>query len=211
MIPAAGALVVGGTDTGVGKTIFAAALAGALKADYWKPIQAGLAGPTDSEIVAELGGLSPERVHAESYRLTAAASPHLAARLDGVQIDARSLRPPTTQRELVIELAGGLLVPLDRSVLQIDVVAGWQLPVIVVARTALGTINHTLLTLEALRAREIPVAGIAFVGEDNADSEETICRIGNTKRLGRLPIVKPLTAETLAWAFTQNFELEDLR
>jgi dethiobiotin synthetase len=209
--PRNSSFIVAGTDTGVGKTVFAAALAGALGADYWKPVQAGLDGPTDSEIALELGSLVPERVHEEAYRLTTAASPHRAARLDGVEIDVSKLRVPDVQHSLVIELAGGLLVPLSPSTLQIDVIADWRIPVILVARTTLGTINHSLLSIEAMRRRRLPIAGIAFVGEENRDSEAIICEIGGTRRLGRLPIIDPLTAEMLASAFAENFRLEDLR
>ena len=205
------AFVIAGTDTGIGKTVFAAALANALAADYWKPIQAGLDEPTDSDVVASLGRLSPGRVHAEAYRLQTPASPHLAAELDGVEIDVARLCLPAHDRPLVIELAGGLLVPLSRTVLQVDVVAGWRLPVILVARTSLGTINHTLLSLEALRSRDVSIAGVAFVGDQNVDTEETVCAIGGVRRLGRLPVVEQLTSASLAQAFTAHYDLEDFR
>ncbi|MBU1209910.1 MAG: dethiobiotin synthase [Alphaproteobacteria bacterium] len=211
------AIVIAGTDTGVGKTIFAAALASALRADYWKPVQAGLDRPTDSETVAALGGLHggphgglhDERIRTEAYRLATAASPHRAAELDDLEIDPARLQLPPHQRALVIELAGGLMVPLTRSVLQIDVVAQWRMPVVLVARTSLGTINHSLLSIEALRGRGVEIAGIAFVGEENVDSEEVIAAIGGVKRLGRLPVVSPLTAENLASAFAENFVIGD--
>lgn len=207
--------VVAGTDTGIGKTVFAAALAGALGADYWKPVQAGLDGPTDSETVRELAGSHIGQTLPEAYLLTLPASPHAAAAHDGIEIDVARLVSPqearVSPRPLVIELAGGLLVPLTPSVLQIDIIARWQLPVVLVARTALGTINHSLLSLEALRARSIPVAGVAFVGEAQAMSETTIARIGNVKRLGRLPVVEPLTPEGLRSAFADGFDLRGFR
>lgn len=210
-MPADRAIVVAGTDTGVGKTVFAAALAGALEADYWKPVQAGLDALTDSEAVAELSGLAPHRIHREAYRLKTPCSPHLAARLDEVEIDPARIVMPRISGPLVIELAGGLLVPLKRSLLQIDVVAGWQARVVLVARTALGTINHTLLSLEALRRRGIDVAGVAFVGDENEDSEAIIGEIGDVKRLGRLPIIRPLTPGGLAVAFNTHFAVGDFR
>ncbi len=200
--------VIAGTDTGIGKTVFAAGLAGAIDADYWKPIQAGLEDATDREVVAELSGLGQGRLFAECYRLRTPASPHWAAELDGIEIDVGQLSPPETDRPMVIELAGGLMVPITRSVLQIDMIAPWKLPVILVARTSLGTINHTLLSLEALRSRAIDVLGVAFVGEENADSERTICAIGSVKRLGRLPFIDPLTREGLSKAFFENFDME---
>ncbi len=205
------AFVIAGTDTGVGKTVFAAALANALTASYWKPIQAGLDEATDTDVAAEIGGVPPSRLLQEAYRLRTPASPHFAAESDGVVIDVERLTPPADKRPLVIELAGGLLVPVTRSVLQIDVVADWRLPVILVARTSLGTINHTLVSLETLRSREIEVAGVAFVGEKTVDTEETICAFGQVRRLGRLPFVEPLTAAALAEAFAANFSLEDFR
>ncbi|MCH9806305.1 MAG: dethiobiotin synthase [Alphaproteobacteria bacterium] len=200
--------VIAGTDTDVGKTVFAAALAGVLDADYWKPIQAGLDGPTDRDVVKALSGLDGKRLLPEIYRLRTPASPHLAAELDGLEIDVGRLVVPETKQRLVIELAGGLLVPITRSCLQIDVVERWGLPVVLVARTALGTINHTLLSLEALRARAIGVIGVAFVGDENIDSEQTICAYGAARWLGRLPVVDPLTREGLAAALMENFDME---
>lgn len=208
-MPSQRAFVVAGTDTGVGKTVFAAALAGALGADYWKPIQAGLGGLTDSETVAALGGIAAHRIRSEAYRLATPASPHWAAELDGLEIETEALQLPVHEGPLVIELAGGLMVPLTRSVLQIDVVAGWRAPVVLVARTSLGTINHSLLSIEALRGLGVEITGVAFVGEESADSEEIICSLGGVKRLGRLPVVSPLTADSLAAAFAENFAVED--
>jgi dethiobiotin synthetase len=202
-------LVVSGTDTNIGKTIFSAALAAALGSDYWKPVQSGLEGETDSELVARLGGLPPERIHPEAYRLAMPASPHRAAAAEHIAIDADPLTPPATNRQLVIEGAGGLLVPLNADTLFADVFARWTIPVVLCARTELGTINHSLLSIEALRARGIPILGIAFIGEANDDSEATIARIGGVKQLGRLPWLDPLNRDTLAAAFAANFNLSD--
>lgn len=199
-----GAFVVTGTDTGVGKTVFAAGLAGALGACYWKPVQAGLADGGDAASVAALAGLPAGRILPERYRLSTPCSPHRAAELDGVIIDPAALAVPD-QRPLVIEGAGGALVPLTREFLFADLFARWGLPVIVVARTALGTINHSLLTLEALRARGVPVHGIAFVGEPAEDSQGTIAAIGQVRVLGRLPWLDPLDATGLAAAFAAGF------
>lgn len=202
------AFVVTGTDTGVGKTVFAAALAGALGAYYWKPVQAGLDGGTDAAEVARLSGLAPELILPEAYRLKAPLSPHRAAALEGLTIDPARLTLPE-QRPLVVEGAGGALVPITPDWLYADQFARWGLPVVVVARTALGTINHSLLTLEALRARGVAVHGIAFVGEGQEDSEETICRIGRVRRLGRLPLLERLDPGSLAAAFAAGFALAD--
>lgn len=202
------AFVVTGTDTGIGKTVFSAALAGALGAHYWKPVQSGLDEGADKDAVARLAALPPARIVPEVYRLTAPLSPHRAAELDGVTIDPdRLVLPPV--RPLVVEGAGGALVPVTRAVTYADVFARWGLPVIVVARTALGTINHSLLTFEALRARGIAIHGVAFVGEANPDSEATIAAMGGVRRLGRLSLLPELTPPALARAFDAGFARED--
>lgn len=194
-------IVVTGTDTDIGKTVFAAGLAGALGATYWKPIQSGLDGGSDGERVAALSGVT---VLPEAYRLATPCSPHLAAEIDGVAIDPGRLVPPDID-PLVIEGAGGVLVPVTRELLYADLFARWSLPTVLVARTALGTINHSLLSIEALRARGVPILGVAFVGEANEDSEATIAAIGGVRRLGRLPILDSLDRPTLAAAFAQAF------
>src|SRR5579864_4121586 len=149
-------IVVTGTDTEIGKTVFAAGLADLLGACYWKPIQSGLKGESDSEIVARLGGLAPERIIPEGYRLKTPASPHQAAAIDGINIDAATLAlPDAGAGALVVEGSGGLMVPLDRSTLLIEVFARWRAPVVLCARTALGTFNHSLPRMERLHNREI--------------------------------------------------------
>lgn len=202
--------VVTGTDTGVGKTVFSAGLANFLGADYWKPIQAGLEGETDSQLVARLGELSDDRIVPERYKLKTPASPHYAAEADGIWIDTDLLDAPDSARPLVIEGAGGIMVPLNSSTRYIDVFARWELPVVMCARTALGTINHSLLSIEALRSRSVDVLGIAFVGNENLDTESTICRVGRIRRLGRLPRLSPLSASTLKSAFRASFRRGDL-
>jgi dethiobiotin synthetase len=203
--------VVAGTDTDVGKTVFAAALTLALDGVYYKPVQCGLdeKGGGDREAVLAMTGLDATRALPEAYRLSAPLSPHRAAEIDGVVIDPARLRPPATQRPLVVEGAGGLLVPITREVLQADVFKTWKLPLVLCARTALGTINHTLLGVEALRARNIDLLGIAFIGDENADSERTIVAMSGARRLGRLPRLAALTPATLAAAFAAHFVLAD--
>ena len=204
------AYIVTGTDTDIGKSVLAAGLAGALlrrhgAARYWKPVQAGLADGTDSDTIARLA--PGVLVHPEAYRLALPASPHEAAAAEGIVLDPARLVPPTGDGPLVIEGAGGALVPLvappqGAPVLYADLFAQWGLPVIVAARTYLGTINHTLLTIEALRARGCVIARVAFIGDANPESERVIPAISGVPALGRLPRLSPLTAETLAAAMT---------
>ncbi|QND62189.1 dethiobiotin synthase [Mesorhizobium huakuii] len=198
-------IVITGTDTGIGKTVFAAGLAGLLDGFYWKPVQSGLDGETDSEVVARLAGLPSERVLPEAYRLKSPLSPHRSAEIDGVAIKAADLTFPVLPTPLVIEGAGGLMVPLNRRTRFIDIFAEWRLPVILCARTTLGTINHTLLSIEALRARSIPLAGIAFIGDEMADTQRTIVEMGGVPQLGRLPYLDPLTDKTLRDAMIAGF------
>lgn len=205
-------IVVTGTDTGIGKTVFSAGLANLLGANYWKPVQAGLEGETDTEVVARLGSLSGDRIVPEVHRLRTPASPYHSAEIDGVRIDADSLAVPDTGgRPLVIEGAGGLMVPLSLGTLYADVFERWRLPAVLCARTALGTINHSLLSIEALRRRHIDILGIAFVGERNAEAESAVCEIGRVRWLGRLPWLAPLTPDTLQGAFKASFRADTFK
>jgi len=203
--------IVSGTDTNVGKTVFSAGLAGALGAFYWKPIQSGVAPEGDKETVMRLSGLPADHILPERYRLNAPLSPHRSAELDGIVIQPAMLVPPDVLGPLVIEGAGGLMVPITRTFLQIDLYQKWQLPVVLVTRTTLGTINHTLLSIAAMRSRGIPIHGIAFVGEDNSDNIRTIGEMGDVRVLGRLPHLPQLNAHTLRDAFTTHFREEDFR
>lgn len=203
--------VVTGTDTGIGKTVFSAALANALDAFYWKPVQSGLEDETDSETISKLGQVPRRRILPEAYRLATPASPHIAARNDGVRIQPETLVPPETNAPLVIEGAGGLLVPLTRQTVFADVFARWQIPVILCARTALGTINHTLLSLEALRARSVPIFGVAFIGERQEEVQDTIADFGGIRTLGCLPRLGSLTPDALQHAFSSNFDVDVFR
>lgn len=192
-------IVVTGTDTGVGKTVASAALAWRLGATYWKPVQAGREeAESDREAVARLAGVE---TLSEAYFLETPCSPHRAAEIDGVTIDPARLTPPAGR--LVVEGAGGALVPVTRELLYADLFARWGLPVVIVARTALGTINHSLMTIEVLRARGVRVAGILFSGDEVPDSQATICAMGRVASLGRLPRLDPLTPDSLRAAAAQ--------
>lgn len=195
------AFIVTGTDTGIGKTIFSAGLTQRLGAHYWKPVQSGLEDETDSQIVARLSG---RPTLPEAWRLHLPASPHIAAAAEGVRIDPAALTLPP-QRPLVVEGAGGVMVPLTPDQTFLDLFARWQLPVILCARTALGTINHSLLSLAALRGAGVPVHGVAFVGDPEPLVEDTIAQMGQVRRLGRLPILPQLSPDTLRAAFDAAF------
>ena len=197
-------LIVTGTDTGIGKTVVAAGLVARLGARYWKPVQAGLDEETDSEVVAQL--VPGARVLPEAYRLATPCSPHEAAARDGVVIDDAALGLPAGDGPLVVEGAGGVLVPLREDWLFADQFARWGLPVVLVARTGLGTINHTLLSLEALRARGCAVSGVVFVGPENVETERVTGAMGGVRRIGRLGWLESLTPETLA-AAVAGFDL----
>jgi dethiobiotin synthetase len=201
-------IIVTGTDTGIGKTVFAAGLTRLLDGYYFKPVQAGLEGETDTAVARRLSGLPAERMLAEVWRLNTPASPHLAAERDGVSIDPKALRLPALDRPLIVEGAGGLMVPLTRDVLYVDVFAAWGSPVVLCARTSLGTLNHTLLSLEALERRGVPIMGIALIGAAHADNERTLREMGRVPVLGRLPLLNPLTPQTLGEAFSAAFARE---
>jgi dethiobiotin synthetase len=203
-------LIVTGTDTGVGKTVVSAMLMLSLDGQYWKPIQSGTADGTDRDQVAALTGLPQSRFLPERYVLREPLSPHRAAEIDGVTIDLDALALPQSGRQcLIVEGAGGVLVPLNRNALTIDLFARWMAPVIVVARTSLGTINHSLLALEALKRRSVPVLGVVFVGDAMPDTELTIAEFSGRKILGRVPTLPVLDAHSLRQTFTAHFNRAD--
>lgn len=176
-------------DTDSGKTLVSSILCEALNADYWKPIQAGL--PRDTEAVRSLVTNTMSKFHPEAYLLNTPASPHMAARLDGITIDENKITLPDTQ-SLVVEGAGGCLVPLNHSFFMIDLIQQFNVPVILVSDLYLGSINHTLLSVEALRNRSIEIAGIVFNGEPNPDSEQIILQHTGLQcllRINREPLI----------------------
>jgi len=190
-------LVICGTDTDVGKTVVSALVVQGLGARYWKPVQSGTDDGGDSGRVQRLLNLPPERLLSEAYRLQAPVSPHWSAERDGVLIDPERLALPPGDDPLVVETAGGLLVPLRRDWLQIQQLERWQLPVLLVARSGLGTLNHTLLSLEALRHRAIPVLGLVLNGPLHPDNPPTLEAIGGVPVLAQLPPLEPLSAQGL--------------
>jgi len=186
-------IFVTGTDTGVGKTVVAACLARAWQAGYWKPVQTGMVtGDDDTNTVVTLAGVPTDRVFAPAHALQAPLSPHAAAELEGIRITVDAIVPPQTAHPLVVEGAGGLLVPLNDREFMIDLMAKLALPILLVARSTLGTINHTLLSLAALRSRGLPVAGVVLNGPPNAGNRAAIERFGQVRVLAELPRVDPL-------------------
>ena len=188
-------LFIAGIATDVGKTVAAAIIAEALQAYYWKPVQAGDLENSDSHKVSTL--TRNVTVLPEAFRLTAPMSPHAAARLDGRTITIPEL--PEVSGNFVVEGAGGLLVPLNNDgLLIIDLIEKWNLPTILVSRHYLGSINHTLLSIEALKQRGLPVAGILFVGAANSETETIIARSTGVSIIGRIPWLQELTPQTIS-------------
>lgn len=178
-------LFITGIGTDVGKTIASAIVVEALEADYWKPIQAGDLDNSDSHKVKSLVANDKSQFHENSYKLNTPASPHLAAAKDGVRIDLKRIVETKIENHLVIEGAGGILVPLNDTECVVDLIKK-DYKVIVVSRHYLGSINHTLLTIEALQNRKIKVAGIIFSGDENKATEEIILKKTNVKCIGRI-------------------------
>ncbi len=191
-------IVICGTDTDVGKTIVSSFFVQGLKGIYWKPIQSGIEESTDTQTVCNLLNLEPKRHLSERYKFKAPVSPHWAAEKESRLIDPNNLNLPNVSKLLIIETAGGLMVPLNRSWLQIDQLKVWGAPIILVATTGLGTLNHTLLSLEALKNRNINVLGIVLNGHPHHDNPKTLEQFGDNKILARLPVFKKISAKALA-------------
>ena len=201
-------LFVTGTDTGVGKTIVSALLCAALDGIYWKPIQTGSREGTDRETVRRLAALAPGDEIPEAYCLPEPVSPHLAAEWNGIHIRLDTIQKPSISagRWLIAEGAGGVLVPLNDSDFMVDLMKRLGFPVILVARTALGTLNHTLLSLEALHARGIQVAGIVLNGEANPDNRKALERYGRVPILGWIPPLQEISRQELRRVFDERFD-----
>ena len=191
-------LVICGTDTDVGKTIVSALFVQGLEATYWKPVQSGTEGGGDRQRVIDLLELPKKRWQQEAYAFQAPVSPHWAAEQEGRCIDPELLQLPAIDGPLVVETAGGLMVPLTRHWLQIQQLERWKLPVVLVARSELGTLNHTLLSLEALRTRNIAILGLVINGPPHSDNPRTLNELGDVPLLCELPPLEELNAAALA-------------
>ncbi len=201
MIPSR--IFVSGTDTDVGKTVVSAALVVGLEACYWKPVQAGTEPATDTEQVRSWTEIPESRLIPEVYRLRTPASPHAAAELDGTAIDLDRIVRTSLPRDraVVIEGAGGLLVPLNESALVADLIERLSFPVVLTARTGLGTLNHTLLSIAEIRRRSIPLLGVVLNGAPHESNERAIERYAQVPILGRIPRLESVNRAALLDAF----------
>lgn len=201
--------IVTGTDTDVGKTVVAAGLVAALGMRYWKPVQSGLDPDGDAERVMELAGVDRSRIVPEVYKFPVPASPHLSARLAGEVIDPSRLCLTSDKISgVVIEGAGGVMVPINEQLLFIDIFKDWNLPAILCARNSVGTINHTLLTIEKLKRYNIPLIGVIYSGSpENTENQQIIENFSGTKSLGILPLISPINAGTLFQAMHDHIDL----
>lgn len=199
---------VTGTDTNVGKTVLSALLVAAFEAVYWKPIQTGAIEGTDRESVRQWTEAEDERLPEERYRFDPPVSPHLASREAGIRIALDGFELPTVapERAWIVEGAGGALVPINERDLMRDLMRQLGFPVIVAARTTLGTINHTLLTLEALRAAHLSVCGVALIGDENTENQRAIEQYGKVRVVGRIPVLKTINRAALLDVYEKYFD-----
>jgi dethiobiotin synthase len=204
---------VTGTDTGIGKTVLSALLCAALDAIYWKPIQTGSIEGTDRATVMRCAEIPASQTREESYIFEPPVSPHLAARWANARIEFQNIRKPAlaADEKIVIEGAGGVLVPINESEFMIDLMRHLGAPVVLAARSSLGTINHTLLSIAALRRAELPIFGVVMIGERNSDNREAIESYGNIRVVGEIPPLAAINRKTLRDVFEQHFDSEAFR
>jgi len=182
--------IIAGIDTEIGKTVVSAIVTEALQADYWKPVQSGDLHHTDTDKVKALVSNTHSKFHSEAYRLETPMSPHASAAIDEVTIEADKLALPQTSNHLVVELAGGLMVPLTKDLLMLHMLKQWNLPVVLVSKYYLGSINHTLLSIDVLKTHNIPIKGIIFNGETNPTSKEAILHYSQVPVIGEIPWIE---------------------
>jgi dethiobiotin synthetase len=201
-------LFVTGTDTNVGKTVLSALLVAALDGTYWKPIQTGSSEETDRQAVMRMAEVPEERTLPEGYCFEPPVSPHLAAKKAGVSIRLDRIRKPQLllKGPLIAEGAGGVLVPINESQTMLDLMRHLKLPVIVASRSALGTINHTCLTVKALRDAGIEVRGVVMIGKENRDNEQAVEHYGEVPIAGRIPVLEKIDRAALLSTFRSNFD-----
>lgn len=196
-------LFITGIGTGIGKTIISAIIVEKLKADYWKPIQSGDLDNSDTLMVQSLISNKISVFHPEAYRLTQPYSPHKSAKLDGITIDPKHIKLPKTNNQLIIEGAGGLMVPLNDDFFIIDLIKQLNAEVILVSKNYLGSINHTLLSIDALKSRNIQVKGIIFNGDVDESSQDVILKYSGIPLLGNLPQISLIKKQSVIKAGIQ--------
>ena len=201
-----GDFFVTGTDTGIGKTLLSSLLVAALNRKYWKPIQSGACEGTDRETVMKWAGVAADRTFPESYIFEFPVSPHFAAEREGKSVELSRIRRPASSDALIIEGAGGLLVPLNDEALMLDLIRELRAPVVVAARTTLGTINHTLLTVMAIRHAKVDLHGVVMIGKDHPENRRAIERYGNVPIVGWIPWLETIDRQTLIATFRQHFD-----
>lgn len=189
--------IIAGIGTEIGKTFIASILTESLEADYWKPVQSGSLDFTDTNAVQSLVSNRETIFHPEAYRLNEPLSPHAAAAIDGVEIQLSNFELPITDNNLIVELAGGLMVPLNKDTTNLDLIKQLNLPVILVSKNYLGSINHTLLSIEVLKSSNIDIKGIIFNGESNPSSEDYILNYTQVTLIGRVNQEQNISQETV--------------
>ena len=189
--------IICGTDTDIGKTLISSFFVKGLNSFYWKPIQSGIVSQTDSQTVEKLAQLSKEKIIKEAYVFTKPLSPHWAAEIDQKTINFEKLRLPKVQGSLIVETAGGLMVPITRNFLQIDQIKQWDLPVILVCKSSLGTLNHTLLSIEALKQRNIEILGLIVNGEKHLDNPRTLVDFSGIPLIAEFPYIEKMDSNNL--------------
>ena len=208
--PMMNSIFVTGTDTNVGKTVLSALLVAALDGVYWKPVQTGACEGTDRRAVMQWAEIDEDRTVAECYCFDPPVSPHLAAAQAGTQINLTRIPRPLFRRgkPVIIEGAGGILVPLNDSELMVDLAAKFAAPVIVAARSGLGTINHTTLTVRALRGAGLPILGVVMIGDRNRENEISVEQYAQVPIVGRIPRLPTINRSALLRVFDNDFDHE---
>ena len=189
--------IICGTDTDIGKTLISSFLVRGLNSFYWKPIQSGIESQTDSQTIEKLTRINKEKIINEAYVFTKPVSPHWAAEIDKKTINFNMLKLPKINGSLIVETAGGLMVPLTRKFLQIDQIKKWDLPVILVCKSSLGTLNHTLLSIEALQKRNINILGLIINGTKHMDNPKTLVEFSGIPIIAEFPYLEKIDSNSL--------------
>ena len=189
--------IICGTDTDIGKTLISSFFVRGLNSFYWKPIQSGIVSETDSQAVARLAKVNSSKIIKEAYIFREPVSPHWAAEIDQKVINFNLLNLPNVDGSLIVETAGGLMVPITRNYLQIDQIKKWNIPVILVCRSGLGTLNHTLLSIEALKKRNIKILGLVINGKKHLDNPKTLSEFSGLPIIAEFPFIQKIDSNNL--------------